>query len=187
MNDRGEGIQLWDDQDGFYYDVLHLPNGDHRYLKVRSLVGLIPLLRVETFEGKLMDRLPGFKRRVLWFLDNHPDVRPHVEISQREEGRRGLLSLVNRTHLVPVLRYLLDESEFLSRLPESVQWLEMNADAPLRDCLRLVVANVSSHRMVLIDGSAISQPLIATDLRRFCQSRDAKGPATISHSSFARP
>jgi len=73
------------------------------------------------------------------------------------------------------------------RPPESVQWLEMNADAPLRDCLRLVAANVSSHRMVLIDGSAISQPLIATDLRRFCQSRDANGPATISHSSFVRP
>jgi hypothetical protein len=115
MNDRGpEGIELWDDEDGFYYDVLHLPNGDRHYLKVRSLVGLIPLLGVETFDEELVDRLPGFKRRVLWFVDNHPNVREHVEIAQAKEGRRGLLSLVNRSRLERVLQYLLNESEFLS-------------------------------------------------------------------------
>jgi hypothetical protein len=115
MNDpRGEGIELWDNQDGFYYDVLHLPNGDRHYLKVRSLVGLIPLLAVETFGQDIVDRLPGFKRRMQWFIDNHADVRKHVEISQTEKGRRGLLSLVNRGQLERVLRYLLDESEFLS-------------------------------------------------------------------------
>ncbi len=115
MNDpRGEGIELWDNQDGFYYDVLHLPNGDRHYLKVRSLVGLIPLLAVETFGQDIVDRLPGFKRRMQWFIDNHADVRKHIEISQTEEGRRGLLSLVNRGQLERVLRYLLDESEFLS-------------------------------------------------------------------------
>jgi hypothetical protein len=115
MNDpRGEGIELWDNQDGFYYDVLHLPNGDRHYLKVRSLVGLIPLLAVETFGQDIVDRLPGFKRRMQWFIDNHPDVRKHIEISQTEKGRHGLLSLVNRGQLERVLRYLLDESEFLS-------------------------------------------------------------------------
>ena len=115
MNDpRGEGIELWDHQDGFYYDVLHLPNGDRHYLKVRSLVGLIPLLAVETFEQDIVDRLPGFKRRMQWFIDNHADVRKHIEISQTEKGRHGLLSLVNRGQLERVLRYLLDESEFLS-------------------------------------------------------------------------
>jgi Glycosyl hydrolase family 63 C-terminal domain len=115
MNDpRGEGVELWDNQDGFYYDVLHLPNGDRHYLKVRSLVGLIPLLAVETFGQDIVDRLPGFKRRMQWFIDNHPDVRRHIEISQTEKGRRGLLSLVNRGQLDRVLRYLLDESEFLS-------------------------------------------------------------------------
>jgi hypothetical protein len=115
MNDpRGEGIELWDNQDGFYYDVLHLPNGDRHYLKVRSLVGLIPLLAVETFRQDIVDRLPGFKRRMQWFIDNHSDVRKHMEISQTEKGRRGLLSLVNRGQLELVLRYLLDESEFLS-------------------------------------------------------------------------
>ena len=115
MNDpRGEDIELWDNQDGFYYDVLHLPNGDRHYLKVRSLVGLIPLLAVETFGQDIVDRLPGFKRRMQWFIDNHSDVRKHIEISQTEKGRHGLLSLVNRGQLERVLRYLLDESEFLS-------------------------------------------------------------------------
>jgi hypothetical protein len=115
MNQRGPGgIQLWDDHDGFYYDVLHLPNGDRHYLKVRSLVGLIPLLAIETFEQDVVDRLPGFKRRMGWFIDNHPDVCAYVGISETEKGLRGLLSLVNRDQLERVLRYLLDESEFLS-------------------------------------------------------------------------
>jgi hypothetical protein len=115
MNERGpESIELWDNQDSFYYDVLHLPNGEHHYLKIRSLVGLIPLLAVETFDQGVADRLPGFKRRVQWFIDNHPDVRAHIETSQTEKGLRGLLSLVTRPRLEPVLRYLLDESEFLS-------------------------------------------------------------------------
>jgi hypothetical protein len=115
MNDRGPGgIELWDNHDGFYYDVLHLPNGDRHYLKVRSLVGLIPLLAVETFEQDVVDRLPGFKRRMQWFIDNHPDVRAHFATSETEKGLRGLLSLVNRGQLERVLRYLLDESEFLS-------------------------------------------------------------------------
>src|SRR5256885_15489055 len=115
MNDRGgEGVELWDKEDGFYYDVLHLPNGERHYLKVRSLVGLIPLLAVETLEQDIVDRLPGFKRRMQWFIDNHPDVRAHFETSQTVKGLRGLLSLVNRGQLEGVLRYLLDESEFLS-------------------------------------------------------------------------
>jgi hypothetical protein len=115
MNQRGpEGIELWDNHDGFYYDVLHLPNGDRHYLKVRSLVGLIPLLAVETFEQDVVDRLPGFKRRMEWFIDNHPDICAHFGTSGTEKGLRGLLSLVNRGQLERVLRCLLDESEFLS-------------------------------------------------------------------------
>jgi len=114
MNDPRNGIELWDDQDALYYDVLHLPNGERHYLKVRSLVGLIPLLGVESFDSELIDRLPGFKRRMQWFLDYHPDVRAHIEISQTKHGRRGLLSLVSGGRLSRVLRHLLDESEFLS-------------------------------------------------------------------------
>ncbi len=116
MNDLGgEGIELWDKEDGFYYDVLHCPGGQRHYLKVRSLVGLIPLLAVETLEQDIIDRLPGFKRRMQWFIDNHPDVPHHIETSQTsDKGTRRLLSLVNCGQLESVLRYMLDESEFFS-------------------------------------------------------------------------
>jgi len=116
MNDRGgEGVELWDKEDGFYYDVLHLPDGERHYLKVRSLVGLIPLLAVETLEQDIVDKLPGFKRRMQWFIDNHPDVANHIEVAEvTGKGTRRLLSLVNREQLGSVARYLLDESEFFS-------------------------------------------------------------------------
>jgi Glycosyl hydrolase family 63 C-terminal domain len=116
MNHRGgEGVELWDKEDGFYYDVLHLPNGERHYLKVRSLVGLIPLLAVETLEQDIVDKLPGFKRRMQWFIDNHPDGGNHIEIAEvAGKGTRRLLSLVNREQLGSVARYLLDESEFFS-------------------------------------------------------------------------
>jgi hypothetical protein len=116
MNDRGgEGVDLWDKEDGFYYDVLHLPNGERHYLKVRSLVGLIPLLAVETLEQDIVDKLPGFKRRMQWFIDNHQDAANHIEVVEAAgKGTRRLLSLVNRERLGSVARYLLDESEFFS-------------------------------------------------------------------------
>jgi hypothetical protein len=116
MNDRGgEGIELWDKEDGFYYDVLHCPGGQRHYLKVRSLVGLIPLLAVETLEQDIVNRLPSFNRRMQWFINNHPDAPQHIETSASSSmGTRRLLSLVNRAQLESVLRYLLDESEFFS-------------------------------------------------------------------------
>jgi len=111
----GEGIELWDKEDGFYYDVLHLPNGNHVTLKVRSMVGLIPLFAVETLEPEVVDKLPGFKRRMQWFIDNRPELREHVELQTRPDGKvRRLLSIVEREKLESVLRYMLDESEFLS-------------------------------------------------------------------------
>jgi hypothetical protein len=116
MNDMGlGGRSLWDDEDGFYYDVLHLPNGEEHFLKIRSMVGLIPLFAVETLEPEIVDRLPGFKRRMQWFMDNHPDVPEHIETTQRSaRGVRRLLSLVNRRQLRRVLARMLDETEFLS-------------------------------------------------------------------------
>ena len=116
MNDMGaDGRSLWDDEDGFYYDVLHLPNGEEHFLKIRSMVGLIPLFAVETLEPEIVDRLPGFKRRMQWFIDNHPDMPEHVETTQRSaRGVRRLLSLVSRRQLKRVLERMLDESEFLS-------------------------------------------------------------------------
>ena len=116
MNDMGtEGISLWDNEDGFYYDVLHLPNGDDHFLKIRSMVGLIPLFAVETLEPEIVDRLPGFKRRMQWFVDNHADVPEHIEMTQRSaRGVRRLLSLANRRQLKRILARMLDETEFLS-------------------------------------------------------------------------
>jgi hypothetical protein len=116
MNDMGtEGIALWNNEDGFYYDVLHLPNGEDHFLKIRSMVGLIPLFAVETLEPEIVDRLPGFKRRMQWFVDNHPDVPEHIEMTQRSaRGVRRLLSLANRRQLKRVLTRMLDETEFLS-------------------------------------------------------------------------
>lgn len=116
MNDVGtKGLSLWDDEDGFYYDVLHLPSGEEHFLKIRSMVGLIPLFAVETLEPEIVDRLPGFKRRMQWFMDNHPDVPEHIEMTQRSaRGVRRLLSLVNRRQLKRVLHRMLDETEFFS-------------------------------------------------------------------------
>jgi hypothetical protein len=116
MNDMGgDGRSLWDDADGFYYDVLHLPNGEEHFLKLRSMVGLIPLFAVETLEPEIVDRLPGFKRRMQWFMDNHADVPEHIEMTQRSaRGVRRLLSLTNRRQLKRVLARMLDETEFLS-------------------------------------------------------------------------
>ena len=116
MNDLGgEGISLWDEQDGFYYDVLHLPNGDHFPLRVRSMVGLIPLYAVETLESDILGMLPGFNRRMQWFIDNKPELREHIRTTEVPGGgTRYLLSIVNCERLPKVLRYMLDESEFLS-------------------------------------------------------------------------
>jgi len=110
----GEGIELWDAKDGFYYDVLHLSDGRRMPLKVRSMVGLIPLFAVETLDAEVVDRLPGFKRRMQWFIENRPALGEHIETESTETGPRRFLSLVNRQRLKRVLRYMLDEKEFLS-------------------------------------------------------------------------
>jgi hypothetical protein len=111
----GHGFALWDEEDGFYYDVLHLPEGKHHFLKVRSMVGLIPLYAVETLEPEVVERLPGFKRRMQWFFENVPQVPRHIAQTQRSaRGVRRLLSIVSLRKLVRVLRYTLDADEFLS-------------------------------------------------------------------------
>jgi len=116
MNDMGgEGIELWNREDGFFYDVLHLPDGRNMPMRVRSMVGLIPLFAVETIGSELYDRLPGFKRRMQWFLENRPDFAKHVETDTGPDGQtRRFFSLVSRKRLKEICRYLLDESEFLS-------------------------------------------------------------------------
>jgi hypothetical protein len=116
MNNRGgQGIELWDEDDGFYYDVLHFPNGTHRYLEVRSMVGLIPAMAVTTLEPEMLERLPDFRKRMQWFIDNRPEFRTHLDTSMTTpKGVRRLLSLVNRERLPRLLAYALNEKEFLS-------------------------------------------------------------------------
>jgi mannosylglycerate hydrolase MGH1-like protein len=113
-NIGGKHIELWDRTDGFFYDVLHLPNGETTHVKIRSMVGLIPLFAVETLDSALIDRLPRFKHRMQWFLENRPELSQHVETQTYAGGVRRFLSLVNRHRLRSVMRYLLDENEFLS-------------------------------------------------------------------------
>ena len=113
-NIGGESIELWDNSDGFYYDVLHLSDGRRLPLRVRSMVGLIPLFAVETLDPEVVDRLPGFKRRMQWFIENRPRLSEHIEIEATDNGPRRFLSLVSRQRLKRVLHYMLDEQEFLS-------------------------------------------------------------------------
>ncbi|MBL8220324.1 MAG: glucosidase [Bryobacterales bacterium] len=110
---------LWHEADGFYYDNLVLPgaNGSHEYvpMKIRSMVGLIPLFAVDTLEPKILDQLPGFRKRMEWFLTNRPDLCGNIASMVREgKGERRLLSIVPPQRLERVLRTMLDEHEFLS-------------------------------------------------------------------------
>ena len=114
-NIGGAGIELWNREDGFFYDVLDLPDGRKFPLKVRSMVGLIPLFAVETLSSETVDRLPGFKRRMQWFLENRSDFAQHVETDITPDGKvKRFFSLVDRQRLKQICRYLLDENEFLS-------------------------------------------------------------------------
>ena len=116
MNNIGsENVGLWHEEDGFYYDVMHLSSGAQIPIQVRSMVGLIPLFAVETFEPEDLARLPDFQRRMNWFMLHHPDVPEHIDMSQRaENGARLLFSIANKKKMLRVLRFMLDENEFLS-------------------------------------------------------------------------
>ena len=131
MNNIGtENIGLWDEQDEFYYDVLHTPGGAHVPLRVRSVVGLIPLLAVLTVEAHVIDAFPGFKRRLEWFIDNRPDLTNDIATLRTpgEQGRKTV-GLVRKDRLKSILRYMLDESEFLS--PYGIRSLsKFHADHP---------------------------------------------------------
>jgi hypothetical protein len=113
--DGKAGVGLWDDGDKFFYDVLHLPDGAMTPLKVRSMVGLIPLFAVETLEPELLEKVPEFKRRLEWFLSYRPDLASLVSHwNEPGRGQRRLLSLLRGHRMKKVLRRLLDETEFLS-------------------------------------------------------------------------
>ena len=116
MNNIGEaGIGLWDEQDEFYYDVLNLPDGGTIPLKVRSMVGLIPLCAVEVLEAESLEQAPEFARRLKWFLNYRPDLAQLVSRWQESgRGERHLLSLLRGHRMKCLLRRMLDASEFLS-------------------------------------------------------------------------
>ncbi|MGE5232639.1 MAG: MGH1-like glycoside hydrolase domain-containing protein, partial [Acidobacteriota bacterium] len=111
----GQGENFWDDEDRFFYDLLHLPDGSLERLRVRSMVGLIPLFAVEILDAALLAKVPDFTARMEWFLNYRPDL---AELVSRfhEPGMedRRMLSLLRPYRLKSVLERVFDESEFLS-------------------------------------------------------------------------
>ncbi|MFN7698444.1 MAG: MGH1-like glycoside hydrolase domain-containing protein [Deltaproteobacteria bacterium] len=119
---------LWDEEDGFFYDALHLPGRDPMPLRVRSMVGLLPLFAVEVLEPEELERAPEFKKRLEWFLDHRKDLAALV--SRWNEPGRGelrLLSLLRGSRMKRLFRRMLDENEFLS--PYGIRALSKHHEA----------------------------------------------------------
>jgi hypothetical protein len=115
IGNLGDGFSLWDEEDGFFYDVLHLPDGRHVPLKIRSLVGLIPLFAVETLEPDLLEKLPRFRQRMEWFLEYRPKLVQNIaSLTAPGEGGRRLLAIADRPKLELILPRMLDPAQFLS-------------------------------------------------------------------------
>jgi hypothetical protein len=114
MSSMAEG-GLWDEEDKFFYDVLNLPDDARVRLRIRSMVGLIPLFAVETLEPEMLEKLPGFRKRLEWFLEHRPNLASLVSHWQSPgRGERRLLSLLRGHRMKRLLQRMLDESEFLS-------------------------------------------------------------------------
>jgi len=110
-----EGQSLWNEEDGFFYDVLHAGDDIRVPIKVRSMVGLIPLFAVETLDSDLLNRMPSFKRRMEWFIENRPDLTGNIACMRTTgENERRLLAIADADKLRRILEYMLDQNEFLS-------------------------------------------------------------------------
>jgi hypothetical protein len=113
------GTGLWNEEDGFYYDQLHC-DGKTQHLRLRSLVGVVPLFACEILEQETIDQLPGFNRRMQWFLKHQAWLAKHITARKKKHGHNGeeswqlLLAIPPKDRLIRVLKYLLDENEFLS-------------------------------------------------------------------------
>jgi hypothetical protein len=119
---RQDEFGLWDPGDEFYYDQLYLPDGERIPLKVRSVVGIVPLFAVETLGGGTLDSLPRFRSRVDWFLANRPELAENVaRIDAGGMHDRSLMAICDPDRLRCILRRVFDESEFLS--PHGVRLL----------------------------------------------------------------
>jgi hypothetical protein len=114
-NINDEGINLWDEEDEFFYDVLHTANNERYRMKVRSMVGLIPLFAVEVLDQELFDSNPQFTERLQWFLKYRPDLANLISRwTDKGKGERHLLSLLRGHRMKRLLKRMLDEKEFLS-------------------------------------------------------------------------
>jgi hypothetical protein len=115
MGDKNSTISLWDEDDQFYYDVIHIPNGQSILLKVRSIVGLIPLFAVEILDPQMLDKMPIFKRRVEWVLANRPDLARLISRwFESGKGENRLLAILRGHRMKMIMKRMLDEQEFLS-------------------------------------------------------------------------
>jgi hypothetical protein len=111
----GDDTGMWDEEDGFFYDVLRLPDGQSQRLKVRSMVGLLPFCAVTVFDGRLRERAPEVAHRIRRFLEARPELIAHIhDLSKKGANGRLLASVLNETKLRRVLARMLDENEFLS-------------------------------------------------------------------------
>ncbi len=109
----GGSESMWDEEDGFFYDVLRLPDGSSRRLKVRSMVGLLPLAAVATFEEDILERLPRFRQYATRFMARHPELAMTVHMPTTPGvGGRRMLSILNEEKLRRILERMLDENEF---------------------------------------------------------------------------
>jgi len=146
-----DSIGLWNEEDGFFYDVLKLPDGGQLPMKIRSMVGLIPLFAVETLEPEVLDRLPDFKRRLEWFVDNRPDLTENMACMRTEGmGKRRLLSVADQRQLRSILKFMLDEREFLS--PYGIRALsQFHRDHPYK-----LTAQDVEHRVEYEPGESSS-------------------------------
>ena len=111
----GDKLNLWDEDDQFYYDMLHKQDGSAELLKIRSMVGLIPLFAVEVLTSEMLDKLPAFKRRVEWVLNNRPDLAGLISRwYEPGKGETRLLSILRGHRMKMIMKRMFDETEFLS-------------------------------------------------------------------------
>ncbi len=109
-----DGQGLWDEEDGFYYDILHQNGKDPVKLKVRSMVGIIPLFAVEVLDEKMLEKTPHFKRRMEWIFKNRPQQARHVSYQENDGQKKRILSLVSQERLERILSRLFDNKAFFS-------------------------------------------------------------------------
>jgi hypothetical protein len=156
MNSMG-GVGLWDEQDGFYYDHLY-NNGQHTPLRVRSMVGIIPLFSSVMLSDVVLTKLPGFRRRMEWFLEHRSEriqnitflqVQKQADDTRPARGLR-LLAIPSRERMRRILQYVLDENEFLS--PHGIRSLSrVHLDKPF-----VFNVNGQEHRVNYVPGDSDS-------------------------------